>query len=44
MEYTITPSGVMQYADFMFAHGLIKVKPASWKDVFFPEVHDRPGS
>ena len=44
MDFTITPSGVMQYADFMFAHGLIKVKPASWKDVFFPEVHDRSGN
>jgi NitT/TauT family transport system substrate-binding protein len=44
IEYTLTPSGVMKYADFMYAHGLIKVKPSSWKDVFFPEVHDLPGS
>ena len=44
IDYTLTPSGVMKYADFMYAHGLIKVKPASWKDVFFPEVHDLPGS
>ncbi|HLX27114.1 MAG TPA: ABC transporter substrate-binding protein [Casimicrobiaceae bacterium] len=44
IDYTLTPSGVMKYADFMYEHGLIKVKPASWKDVFFPEVHDLPGS
>jgi NitT/TauT family transport system substrate-binding protein len=44
IDYTLTPSGVMKYADFMYAHGLIKVKPASWKEVFFPEVHDLPGS
>jgi len=44
MEYTMTPSGVMDYAEFMFAHGLIKKKPASWKDVFFPEVQDLPGN
>jgi NitT/TauT family transport system substrate-binding protein len=44
VDYTLTPSGVMKYADFMYAHGLIKVKPTSWKDVFFPEVHDLPGS
>jgi NitT/TauT family transport system substrate-binding protein len=44
IDYTLTPSGVMKYADFMYAHGLIKVKPSSWKDVFFPEVHDLPGS
>jgi len=44
VDYTLTPSGVMKYADFMYAHGLIKVKPTSWRDVFFPEVHDLPGS
>jgi NitT/TauT family transport system substrate-binding protein len=44
VEYTLTPAGVMKYADFMYAHGLIKVKPASWKEVFFPEIHDLPGS
>jgi len=44
IDYTLTPSGVMKYAEFMYAHGLIKVKPTSWKDVFFPEVHDLPGS
>lgn len=44
MAYTMTPSGVMQYADFMFAHGLIKIKPTSWKDVFFPEIHDLAGN
>ena len=44
VDYTLTPSGVMKYADFMYAHGLIKVKPTTWKDVFFPEVHDLPGS
>lgn len=44
VDYTLTPSGVMKYADFMYAHGLIKVKPRSWRDVFFPEVHDLPGS
>lgn len=44
IDYTLTPSGVMKYAEFMYAHGLIKVKPTSWKDVFFPEVHGLPGS
>lgn len=44
IDYTMAPAGVMKYADFMYAHGLIKVKPASWKEVFFPEVHDLPGN
>jgi len=24
--------------------GSIKVEPTSWKDMFFPEVHELPGS
>jgi NitT/TauT family transport system substrate-binding protein len=44
MDFTMAPSGVMQYADFMFAHGLIKEKPASWKEVFFSEIEDLPGN
>ena len=44
IDYTLTPTGVMKYADFMYARGLIKVKPTSWKDVFFPEIQNLPGS
>ena len=24
--------------------GTIKTRPASWKDMFFPDIHDLPGS
>jgi NitT/TauT family transport system substrate-binding protein len=34
----------MKYADFMQKIGSIKAKPASWKDMFFPNVHNLPGS
>jgi NitT/TauT family transport system substrate-binding protein len=34
----------MKYADFMFEVGSIKTKPASWKDMFFPEIADLKGS
>jgi NitT/TauT family transport system substrate-binding protein len=34
----------MAYAEFMHAVGSIKVKPASWKDMFFPEAAAFPGS
>lgn len=44
IEYTTTPKNVMKYVDFMYKVGAIKVKPASWKDLFFPEVHNLPGS
>ena len=43
-HYTVAPEGVMKYADFMHRIGTLKAKPASWKDVFFAAVHDRPGS
>jgi NitT/TauT family transport system substrate-binding protein len=42
--FTTTPQNVMKYADFMVKTGAIKVKPDSWKDLFFPNVHGVPGS
>ncbi len=34
----------MKYANFMYQTGAIKVKPDSWRDLFFPNVHALPGS
>ena len=42
--FTTTPQNVMKYADFMAKTGAIKVRPESWKDLFFPNVHGLPGS
>jgi len=42
--YTQTPQNVMKYADFMTKIGSIKVKPDTWKDLFFPNVHNLSGS
>lgn len=42
--YTTTPQNVIKYVDFMHKIGSIKVKPESWKDLFFPNVHNQPGS
>jgi NitT/TauT family transport system substrate-binding protein len=42
--FTTTPQNVMKYADFMYKTGAIKVKPDSWKELFFPNVHGLPGS
>jgi NitT/TauT family transport system substrate-binding protein len=42
--FTTTPENVMKYADFMHSIGSIKNRPASWKDMFFPEIHGAPGS
>ena len=44
VKWTMTPEATMKYADFMNSVGTIKVKAASWKDFFFPEVYDLKGS
>ncbi len=42
--YSTAPRATMKLADAMFRNGAIKTKPASWKDYFFPEIHNQPGS
>lgn len=44
VRYTLTPERVQPFADFMYSVGSLKSRPASWKDLFFPEIHDLPGS
>lgn len=44
VRYTLAPERVLPYAEFMHTIGTLKNKPASWKDLFFPEVHDLAGS
>ena len=44
IQFTTTPRNVQKYADFMFDAGYIKTRAASWKDLYFPEIHDQPGS
>jgi NitT/TauT family transport system substrate-binding protein len=41
--FTLTPQKVYKTAEFMNKIGSIKSKPASWKDLFFPEVHSLQG-
>ena len=43
-EYVMTPKNTVKQAEFMYRVGTIKVKPASWKEMFFPEIHQLPGS
>lgn len=44
IEFTTTPKKIMTYVDFMSRIGMIKVKPASWKEMFFPNAQNLPGS
>jgi NitT/TauT family transport system substrate-binding protein len=44
VEFTMTPKSITTYTDFMAKVGSLKVKPASWKEMFFPNAHGLPGS
>jgi NitT/TauT family transport system substrate-binding protein len=42
--YQPAPIRTMVYAEYMAKAGFIKPMPKSWKDYFFPLLHDRDGS
>ncbi|MBI3524373.1 MAG: ABC transporter substrate-binding protein [Betaproteobacteria bacterium] len=42
--FSTTPKGIQKYSDFMYRTGTIKVKPASWKDMFLPNNDKLPGN
>ncbi len=43
-DFDIYPKATMPVADFMVRTGILKTKPASWKDYFFDTVKNEPGS
>ena len=43
-QYSTAPTNIMTMVDFMHKIGRLKVKPTSWKELFFPEAHALPGS
>jgi NitT/TauT family transport system substrate-binding protein len=42
--YSTTPLAFQKFTDFMARIGSIGTTPQSWKDLFFPDVYDKPGS
>ncbi len=44
VRYTLAPERTFIFAEFLSRIGAVKVKPESWKDYFFPDIHDLPGS
>ena len=44
VEWTMTPAATMKFAKFMRKVGTTKHEPASWKDMFFPEIGGLNGS
>jgi len=43
-RYILTPHATMKWASFMHKVGRLKTAPESWKDLFWPEIHDLDGS
>lgn len=44
VKYSFTPHNSMAFVNFMYERGLLKKKPDSWKDLYFPDVHKLPGA
>ena len=44
ISFSSTPRNTQRYADFMHRVGTISNAPASWRDLFFPEIHGAEGS
>ncbi len=43
-RFSTTPTGMLQFAEFLHRVGSIKVKPSKWSDMFVPQLAARPGS
>jgi NitT/TauT family transport system substrate-binding protein len=44
IRFTTAPENTEKYAEFMQEIGSIENRPASWRDLFFPEIHGANGS
>lgn len=44
IKYTMAPERLLPFAQFMHRIGTLKTEPKSWKDLFFPDIYDLPGS
>jgi sulfonate transport system substrate-binding protein len=44
LRFSLAPEQSQKVADFLFRSGSLKVKVEGWKTLFFPELHDEPGS
>lgn len=44
VSFGSTPRNTLAFANFLHEVGALKNKPAGWRDFFFDDLHDRPGS
>lgn len=43
-RFGTTPEGIMRFAEFQHRTGMVRERPADWRELFFPEAHDRAGA
>jgi sulfonate transport system substrate-binding protein len=43
-NFSTTPQNTVKVAQFMYRIGSIKEEPRDWRDLFFAEIYDTPGS
>lgn len=43
-EFGTTPQNTTRMAQFMHRFGSIAAEPKDWKELFFPQIHNQPGS
>jgi NitT/TauT family transport system substrate-binding protein len=44
VRWTMVPESTMKFARFMQMTGMLKAVPETWRDYFFPEIHDVAGN
>ncbi len=44
IKYKLAPDRILPFAQFMNDVGMLKNRPETWSDLFFPEIHDLDGS
>jgi ABC-type nitrate/sulfonate/bicarbonate transport system substrate-binding protein len=44
VRWTMVPENTMKFARFMVTTGMLRAAPESWRDYFFPEIHQADGS
>jgi NitT/TauT family transport system substrate-binding protein len=44
VRWTMVPENTMKFARFMASVGTLRAPPESWRDYFFPEIHNLDGS
>lgn len=44
VRYRLAPERILPFAQFMHQVGTLKNRPESWKEIFFPDIHDLEGS